>query len=307
MTASASAVRTGGTSAPAASSPPRRAWLARVLPQRGRWATIVLAALVIAALLAPWIAPYDPNAQPDIVGLKDLAPSLRHPFGTDPYSRDVLSRVLFGARISLSVGALATAIAMTLGTAYGAIAGYVGGIIDTVLMRVVDALLAIPRVLLLVALVALWHTLPLWMLIVVLGATGWFGVSRLVRAQVLAIRERDYVRAAEALGVPGWRILVRHVLPNVLPTVIVAATLGIGQVILLEAGLSYLGLGVQPPTASWGNIIQDGADQVATLWWVSLFPGLLIVTTAIACTALGDALEAALDPHRRTQQSGGAA
>lgn len=263
----------------------------------------MLLVLVLAALLAPWIAPYDPNAQPDIVALKDLAPSLAHPFGTDPYSRDVLSRVIYGARISLSVGALATAIAITLGTAYGALAGYVGGVLDTILMRIVDAMLAIPRVILLIALVALWHSLPLWMLIVVLGATGWFGLSRLVRAQVMAIRERDYVRAAGALGASGWRILTRHVLPNVLPTVIVAATLGVGQVILLEAGLSYLGLGVQPPTASWGNIIQDGADQVATLWWVSLFPGLLIVTTAIACTALGDALEAALDPHRRTRQS----
>ena len=305
MTVSAPVVSAGAATAPSAERAPRRAWLRRVLPYGGRWAAIILAVLVLAALLAPWISPYDPNAQPDIVALKNLPPSLAHPFGTDPFSRDVLSRVLFGARISLSVAALATAIAMTLGTAYGAIAGYVGGVLDTVLMRVVDALLAIPRVLLLIALVALWHTLPLWMLIVVLGTTGWFGLSRLVRAQVLAIRERDYVRAAEALGAPGWRVLVRHVLPNVLPTVIVAATLGIGQVILLEAGLSYLGLGVQPPTASWGNIIQDGADQVATLWWVSLFPGLLIVTTAIACTALGDALEAALDPHRRTR--GGAA
>ena len=145
-------------------------------------AATVLIVLVLAALLAPWIAPYDPNAQPDIVALKDLAPSLAHPFGTDPFSRDVLSRVIYGARISLSVAALATAIAITLGTAYGAVAGYVGGILDTILMRIVDAMLAIPRVILLIALVALWHSLPLWMLIVVLGATGWFGLSRLVRA-----------------------------------------------------------------------------------------------------------------------------
>lgn len=297
MTASATVLAGAATRA--------RRWRAvrAQLPARGRVAAVVLLVLLLAALLAPWVAPYDPNAQPDIVALKDLAPSLAHPFGTDPFSRDVLSRVIYGARISLSVAALATAIAITVGTAYGAVAGYLGGIVDTVLMRIVDAMLAIPRVILLIALVALWHTLPLWMLIVVLGGTGWFGLSRLVRAQVMAIRERDYVRAAGALGAPGWRILIRHVLPNVLPTIIVAATLGVGQVILLEAGLSYLGLGVQPPTASWGNIIQDGADQVATLWWVSLFPGLLIVTTAIACTALGDALEAALDPHRRTRQS----
>jgi peptide/nickel transport system permease protein len=195
-------------------------------------------------------------------------------------------------------------VAVTLGTAYGAVAGYVGGFVDTAMMRVVDALLAIPRVLLLIALLALWRSLPLWMLVVVLGVTGWFGLSRLVRAQVLAIREREYVQAAAALGASGWRIVTRHVLPNVLPTVIVAATLGIGQVIVLEAGLSYLGLGVQPPTASWGNIIQDGADQVGTLWWISLFPGLLIVTTAIACNALGDALGAALDPHARDRAEG---
>lgn len=278
------------------STVPGRRWRLS-LPARGRAAAVVLIVLALAALLAPWIAPYDPTAQPDIVRLKDLAPSLTHPFGTDPFSRDVLSRVIYGARVSLAVAALATAVAVTVGTAYGAVAGYVGGIVDTAMMRVVDALLAIPRVLLLIALLALWRSLPLWMLVVVLGATGWFGLSRLVRAQVLGIREREYVQAAVALGASGWRIVTRHVLPNVLPTVIVAATLGIGQVIVLEAGLSYLGLGVQPPTASWGNIIQDGADQVGTLWWISLFPGLLIVMTAIACNALGDALGATLDPH----------
>ena len=281
-----------------ATVPASRRWRL-ALPPRARAASVVLIVLVLTALLAPWIAPYAPNAQPDIVRLKDLAPSLAHPFGTDPFSRDVLSRVIYGARVSLAVAALATAVAVTLGTAYGAVAGYVGGIVDTAMMRVVDALLAIPRVLLLIALLALWRSLPLWMLVVVLGATGWFGLSRLVRAQVLGIREREYVQAATALGASGWRIVTRHVLPNVLPTVIVAATLGIGQVIVLEAGLSYLGLGVQPPTASWGNIIQDGADQVGTRWWISLFPGLLIVTTAIACNALGDALGAALDPHAR--------
>lgn len=278
------------------STVPGRRWRLS-LPARGRAAAVALIVLALAALLAPWIAPYDPTAQPDIVRLKDLAPSLTHPFGTDPFSRDVLSRVIYGARVSLAVAALATAVAVTVGTAYGAVAGYVGGIVDTAMMRVVDALLAIPRVLLLIALLALWRSLPLWMLVVVLGATGWFGLSRLVRAQVLGIREREYVQAAVALGASGWRIVTRHVLPNVLPTVIVAATLGIGQVIVLEAGLSYLGLGVQPPTASWGNIIQDGADQVGTLWWISLFPGLLIVMTAIACNALGDALGATLDPH----------
>ncbi len=260
-------------------------------------ATGVIVVMVIIALLAPLIAPSDPIAQPDIIGLKNLAPSLGHPFGTDSYSRDILSRCIYGARISLTVAALATAIAVTFGTLYGAIAGFVGGAVDTVLMRFVDAALAIPRVLLLIAILALWNGLPLWLLIVVLGATGWFGLSRMVRAQVLSLRELDFVAAARAVGATGPRILLRHILPNVLPTVIVAATLGIGHVIILEAGLSYLGLGVQPPSASWGSIIQDGADQIGTAWWISLFPGLLIVTTAIACNSLGDALRAAFDPR----------
>ena len=274
----------------------RAHWTHQVM-RRATIACVVLLAIVVVAVLAPVFSPYDPIAQPDIIGLKNLAPSLSHPFGTDSYSRDVLSRCIYGARISLSVAALATTIAITLGTLYGAIAGYVGGITDTIMMRIVDAALAIPRVLLLIAILALWNGLPLWLLVVVLGGTGWFGLSRMVRAQVLSLRELDFVTAARAVGASGPRILLRHILPNVVPTIIVAATLGIGHVIILEAGLSYLGLGVQPPAASWGSIIQDGADQLGSAWWISLFPGLLIVTTAIACNSLGDALRSALDPR----------
>ncbi len=266
--------------------------------RHARGPALLLGALVLVALFAPLLAPYDPAAQPDITGLNDLGPSFAHPFGTDTFSRDVLSRVMYGARVSLAVASVATLITVCLGTAYGAIAGYAGGAIDTVMMRVIDALLAIPRILLLIAVVALWRDLPLWLLIFVLGATGWFGLSRLVRAQVLAVRHEEYVVAATALGATHARALIRHILPNVLPTVIVAAALGVGQVIVLEAGLSYLGFGVQPPDASWGNIIHDGADQIGTLWWVSLFPGLLIVITAIACNSLGDTLRSALDPRR---------
>lgn len=269
----------------------------RHLTRRARIAAAVLAVIIVAALLAPLVSPYDPIAQPDIIGLKNMAPSFSHPFGTDSFSRDVLSRCIYGARISLSVAALATVIAITLGTLYGAVAGYVGGAVDAAMMRFVDAALAIPRVLLLIAILALWNGLPLWLLIVVLGATGWFGLSRMVRAQVLSLRELDFVAAARAIGAGGPRILIRHILPNVVPTIIVAATLGIGHVIILEAGLSYLGLGVQPPTASWGSIIQDGADQIGTAWWISLFPGLLIVTTAIACNALGESIRLAFDPR----------
>lgn len=257
------------------------------------------------AVLAPLVAPYDPAAQPDIVGLKSLPPSLAHPFGTDPFSRDVLSRVVYGARVSLSVATLATAIAVSLGTACGCVAGYLGGVADAVLMRGVDALLAIPRILLLIAVVALWRELPVWLLVLLLGGTGWFGLSRMVRGQVLALRGAEYVSAARALGAGATRIIVRHILPNVLPTIIVAAALGLGQVIVLEAGLSYLGLGIQPPDASWGNIIQDGSDQIGTMWWVSFFPGLFIVTTVLACNALGDALRAALEPRAATPATAG--
>ncbi len=273
-------------------------WTSRLV-RRGGAGGVVLLAIVLIALAAPLLAPYDPIAQPDIIALKNLAPSWSHPFGTDSYSRDILSRCMYGARISLAVATLATAIAVTFGTLYGAIAGFAGGAVDAVMMRVVDAGIAIPRVLLLIAILALWNGLSLWLLVAVLGATGWFGLSRMVRAQVLVLRDLDFVAAARALGAGGPRILLRHILPNVVPTIIVAATLGIAHVIILEAGLSYLGLGVQPPNASWGSIIQDGADQVGTAWWISLFPGLLIVTTAISCNALGDAISAAFDPRQR--------
>ncbi|MGI9089552.1 MAG: ABC transporter permease [Gemmatimonadaceae bacterium] len=274
-----------------------RVKLPHVVWRGARGPVLVLGSLAVVAVLASVLAPYDPTA----IGVKDLAPSLTHPFGTDPLGRDVLSRAMYGARVSLSVAALATVITVTVGTAYGAIAGYVGGAADTVMMRIVDALLAVPRILLLITVVALWRELSLWPLVAVLGITGWFGLSRLVRAQVLALRGQEYIVAAQSLGASGVRIMIRHILPNVLPTVIVAAALGVGQVIVLEAGLSYLGLGVQPPDASWGNIIQDGADQIGTLWWISLFPGLLIVATAIACNSLGEALRGALDPRGTTR------
>jgi peptide/nickel transport system permease protein len=256
--------------------------------------------LVCIALFAPFLAPYDPVTQLGIVTIKNLPPSFAHPFGTDAYSRDVLSRVMYGARVSLGVALLATIVMVTIGTAYGAIAGFAGGAIDAVMMRLVDAMLSIPRILLLIVIAALWNGLPLGALIVVVGATGWFSLARIVRSQVRGLRESDYVVAAHALGASRRRLLTRHILPNVAPAIIVAATLGVGNVIVLEAGLSYLGLGVQPPAASWGNIIQDGADQLAALWWISCFPGLMIVTTALACNALGDALRDALDPRGLT-------
>jgi peptide/nickel transport system permease protein len=254
--------------------------------------------LCAIALLAPLLAPYSPTAQPDIIGLKNQPPSLAHPFGTDQYSRDLLSRMLFGARISLSIALLAVVLSATVGTAYGLTAGYFGGRVDAVMMRLLDACLAIPRVLLLVAVLALWSPVPLGTLIAIIGLTGWFEVSRLVRAEVLSVMRREYVLAARALGTPGFRIVWRHILPNVLNPIIVAATLGVGNVIMLEAGLSYLGIGARAPTASWGSIFFDGSDAFQATWWIALFPGLAIVVTVLAFNVFGTALRDALDPHQ---------
>jgi peptide/nickel transport system permease protein len=277
-------------------APTVRARLRRDL--RVRIGLAVLAVLVLTALFAPLLAPYDPNAQLDIVRLKSLAPSLAHPLGTDPFSRDVLSRLIYGARISLSISFVSVTIAMTFGTLLGAVAGYFGGMVDVLIMRLVDAAFSIPTLLLLILVIALWGEIGVTSLTLLLAGVCWFTVSRLVRAETLAVRDADYVVAARALGTPTWIVLARHVLPNVVGPAIVAGTLAIGNVILLEAGLSYLGIGVRPPTASWGSIIQDGAEGVSTLWWLTLFPGLAILLTVFACNALGDALREALDPRQ---------
>lgn len=262
------------------------------------WSLALILLLCVIALFARQLAPYSPNAQLDIVGLKSQPPSAAHPLGTDQYSRDLLSRMLYGARISLSVAMLAVLLSATVGTAYGLISGYLGGRVDTVMMRLLDACLAIPRVLLLVAVLALWSPVPLVALILVIGLTGWFEVSRLVRAEVLSVMQREYVVAARGLGASGLRIVWRHILPNVLNPVIVSATLGVGNVIILEAGLSYLGIGARAPTASWGSIFYDGSDAFQETWWIALFPGLAIILTVMAFNIFGTALRDALDPHQ---------
>jgi peptide/nickel transport system permease protein len=266
----------------------------RILRKRSsRIAFFVLGVILLVGLLAPLIAPYDPAAQPDIVKLKDLPPSFAHPFGTDPYSRDVLSRVIYGARLSLMIGVLATIVSLTFGVAYGAIAGYAGGALDAVMMRVLDAFLSIPRLLLLIGVLVAWPQFSIGALVVFLGLTGWFGLSRIVRGQVLALKHAEFVTAAQALGASRRRILWRHLLPNLVSPIVVAATLGVAHVIVLEAGLSYLGIGVPAPLASWGNIIYDGADQPASLWWMSLFPGLFMVLTVMTLNILAEALSEA--------------
>ena len=277
-----------------------RRWLPRDISVRA--ATILLAVIAIPCILAPWVSPHDPSAQPDIIGLQSVPPSMAHLFGTDPFSRDLLSRVLYGGRLSLTVAIFATFVSVTLGTAYGAVAGYSEGIVSTILQRILDALLSIPRLLLLIAIFAAWREAPLPIFILVLGLTGWYGLARLVRGQVLALKTQDFVQSAKALGATKTRIFLRHVLPNVVSPVVVAATLGIGHVIVLEAGLSYLGVGVRQPIPSWGNIIQDGADQIGAHWWISFFPGIAIVLTVMAFNVLGDALLRALRPVQTVRE-----
>lgn len=277
----------------------RRSVAARLWAHRSaRWALVVIALLIIAAIVGPWLVSYTGNEHLDIVAMKNRPPSWAHPFGTDSYSRDLLSRVLRGARISLSIGALSVLLSITIGTLYGVVAGYTGGMLDSVMMRILDGFLAIPRVLLLLAILALWSPVPIWGLVLVIGCTGWFSVSRLVRAETLTARKQPYVEAARALGASDMAIMLRHLLPNVIAPVLVAATLGIGNVIALEAGLSFLGVGAHEPTPSWGSIFLEGVDFGADAWWIVFFPGVAIVVTVLAFNILGDALRDVLDPRQ---------
>ncbi len=273
----------------------RAIWASAWRRPRGRAAALVLGAILLAALVGPWMLP-DPAAQPDI--LRGAAPpGPGHPFGTDQLSRDVLARVVSGARVSLAVAGLAVLVSVTIGAAVGLVAGYAGGATDTVLMRLVDAALAVPRLFILLLLLAVWERIPLAALILILGTTGWFGVSRLVRGEVLRLRHEAFVLGVEALGAGAPRVALRHLLPNTTGPLLVAATLGVGDVILLEAGLSFLGLGIQPPTPSWGGMILDAKSVLVTAPWTSIFPGLAIVVTVLAVNVLGDALSDALDPR----------
>ncbi len=275
---------------------PPRAW--RRLPAGARVALGVIALFVLGALFAPLLTPYRPWQQLDIVGLAGLPPSWAHPFGTDRYSRDVLTRMLFGARVSLAIASLAVLLSATVGTLYGAVAGYAGGAVDAVMMRAIDALLSIPRVLLLIAVLALWSPVPVAALVLLIGLTGWFDVARLVRGQAMALRQREFVVAARSLGARPAAIVRRHIIPNVLSPVVVAAALAVGNVIMLEAGLSFLGIGVHEPMASWGTMFQDASEQFVSTWWAVIFPGVAIVATVLAFNTLGDALRDVLDPRQ---------
>lgn len=257
----------------------------------------ILTFFVVVAVAAPLLAPYAPYVQHDLLTLKNQPPSFAHPLGTDVLSRDAWSRLVYGARVSLSVGTLAMLVALTVGASVGAVAGYFRHRVDAVLMRAVDVGLAMPRIFILLMIVAVWENPPLAALVLVIGLTSWFGTSRLVRAEVLSLREREYVAGARALGAGAGRVITRHVLPNAAAPIIVSAALGIGNVMLLEAGLSFLGIGVRPPDASWGTMIADGRDYLLAAPWVSLFPGLAVSLVVMALNAVGDALRDALDPR----------
>jgi peptide/nickel transport system permease protein len=269
----------------------------RATPFRALWrdgaaraALCLLAALMLVAVFAPWLAPHGPGAQLDIIGLKNVAPSAAFPFGTDYASRDVLSRMMYGTRVSLSIAILAMLLSTFIGTAYGLVAALGGRFTDAVLMRGVDTFLAIPRILLLLGVVAMWGELSVNALIVVIGLTGWFAAARLVRTLVLALRDRDFVTAARGLGARPSFIAVRHILPHVASPILVAATFGVGAALVIEAGLSFLGFGIPEPQASWGSILRDGNGVTVSAWWLSVVPGAALVITVLAVNVIADRL-----------------
>ncbi len=256
----------------------------------------VVALLVVLGIAGPWITPHDPLAQNLARGLE--GPSADHWFGTDSFGRDILSRVLYGARISLLVGVASQAIAFSLGVFLGVVSGYYGGRIEGLIMRLADVTLAFPTLLLLIAITAAFQP-GLTVVFVAIGVVGWAGMARLVRSQALVVRELDFVQAARALGMGDLRLLARHVLPNCLAPAIIAVTLGMASAILLEAALSFIGLGAQPPTPSWGSMISDGRDFLRTAPWISVFPGLAIGFVVLGFNLFGDGLRDAMDPRLR--------
>jgi ABC-type dipeptide/oligopeptide/nickel transport system permease subunit len=276
--------------------------LTSMAPTAGRrwtaWAGgVIVAAVLLAALLAPWIAPYPFDEQLRDHGIQ--RPGALHPFGTDSLSRDLFSRVLYGARVSLQVALAATALSVLIGVAAGAIAGYFGRWADEALMRLADAFSAFPGILLAVAITAAFETRSLLVVFTALGLVGWTNLARIVRGQVLTLREEEFVQAARALGAGRLRILFRHILPNCLAPVIVTASLLMAGNILGEAGLSFLGIGVQPPRPSWGGMLAQARDVMTLYWWTAAFPGAAIALTVLGFNLLGDALRDRLDPKSR--------
>ena len=250
----------------------------------------------VLSIFAPWIAPYNPSK----IDIKNIliGPSLSHPLGTDDLGRDVLSRMLWGGRISLQVGFVAVGIATLIGILFGSLAGYYGGIIDSIIMRAVDIMLSIPTIFLVLAVIAILEP-SIINIMIVIGLTSWMEPARLIRAEFISLKEREFVVAARGIGATDGRIIMKHVLPNGLSPILVSATLGIGGAILVESALSFLGLGVQPPTPSWGSLLSSGKDNIEIAWWLSAFPGLAILVTVLGYNLLGEGIRDALDPRQR--------
>ncbi len=257
---------------------------------------LIVSGVALLAILAPLIAPYDPQ-QIDVHAIL-LDPSWQHWCGTDTLGRDVFSRMLYGARVSLAVGFVAVGISIAMGILLGAIAGFYGGRIDSILMRFTDMVLCFPTFFLILAVIAFLEP-SIWNIMIVIGLTSWMGVARLVRAEFLSLREREFMLAAESLGVGAWRLITRYLLPNAMGPILVTAVLGVAGAVLIESGLSFLGLGVQPPDASWGNILTEGKDNIQLAWWLSLYPGMAILITVLGYNLLGEGLRDMLDPKHQ--------
>ena len=254
---------------------------------------VIITILVVIALLAPKIVPYEPTSQNIMERLQK--PSTKHLLGTDELGRDVLSRIIYGARISLAVGFIAVGISVIIGVFLGALAGFYGRWIDSLIMRFVDIMFCFPSFFLILMIIAVLGP-NIYNVMIIIGITSWPGIARLVRGEILSVKEREYVYAAKAIGASDLRIIFRHILPNALGPVLVTATLGIADAILIESGLSFLGLGVQPPMPSWGNILTSGKDYIESAWWLTLFPGLAILITILSYNLVGEGLREVIDP-----------
>lgn len=257
---------------------------------------VIVIILFTIALFAPWFSPYDPG-KIDVTRILE-APSREHPLGTDELGRDVLSRMVWGSRISLAVGFVAVGILSVIGVFLGSLAGYYGGWTDSVIMRFVDIMLCFPTFFLILAVIAFLSP-SIWAIMIVIGVFGWMGVARLIRAEILSLKEREFILAARSQGAGDLRIIFRHIIPNALSPVLVSAILGVAAAILTESALSFLGIGVQPPTPSWGNMLTAGKDNIDIAWWLSLYPGLAILITVLGYNLLGEGIRDALDPRLR--------
>ncbi len=258
--------------------------------------SVIVLFFIIVAVFAPFIATHNPEAAN--VNTIFLSPCSSHFFGTDELGRDVFSRVVYGTRISLFVGFIAVGISIIIGVILGLAAGYYGGIVDSIVMRFTDIMLSFPTFFLILAVIAFLKP-SIVNVMIVIGLTGWMGVARLIRAEVMSVKNREYIMAVELLGLSNSKIMIKHILPNVLSPVFVTAALSIAGAILLESSLSFLGLGVQPPTPSWGNILTEGQKNIINAWWLSFFPGIAIVITALGYNMLGEGLRDSLDPKNK--------